>query len=149
MLGAWYETYGTDPIIMASWAKSVPYARKAHLYNTLLKETEKKGASIILAESNIALSPKLAKKLAKNLGGGYWGRQVELAQGLKNVSETELKQAIKAVKSAKYVPKVKPKLLVEPGVVPVKPTPKPPVKPVEIGRARVGKECRSRWSPYH
>src|SRR5256885_13688423 len=23
------------------------------------------------------------------------------------------------------------------------------VPPLEIGRARVGKECRSRWSPYH
>lgn len=130
MLGAWYETYGTDPVIMASWAKSVPYARKAHLYNTLLKETEKKGASIILGESPIALSPKLARKMAKNLSGGFWGKQVELAQGLKNISETELKQAIKAVKGAKYIPKVKPKLLVEPGVVPVKPA--PVVKPVPV-----------------
>ena len=135
MLGAWYETYGTDPIIMASWAKSVPYARKAALFQKLVKETGKKFTPAIIDASKIPISSKLATKISKDLSGGFWNRQAQIAGGLKKVSESELKQAIKAIRNAKAISKppiTKPLLPPTGAIVPTEPirpaVPTPPVK---------------------
>ena len=105
MLGAWYETYGTDPIILASWAKSVPYARKANLFQQIIKETGRKLSPAALETAKIPISPKLATKLTKTISGGFWNKQAQIAGGLKKISEAELKQALRAVRSVKFIPK--------------------------------------------
>lgn len=127
MLGAWYETYGTDPIILTAWARSIPYARKAALFGQLIKETGQKVSPALIGKAKVPISPKLAKKLSTHFGKGFWGRQTQIAGGLKKVTEGELKQAIKAVRSMKYVARPAPMKSAPPaGIAPVA---RPPVRP--------------------
>ena len=61
--GAWYETYGTDPVIWTAWAKSVSHSRKVGQFGRLLKAAGKQQS--VIHDVAVSQSRKNAVELFK------------------------------------------------------------------------------------
>ncbi|KKN73626.1 hypothetical protein LCGC14_0399420, partial [marine sediment metagenome] len=132
-LKAWYQTYGTDPVIFALNVKALPAARKIALFNKAVNIAGKKGAEV-LATVRPDISPKIAERFFKTLARNTMGRQMAIAKvNLKGVKTSELKRLIRTLKTIKPIPpapKIAPPIPPTKAIVPVRPPVTPPAPPV-------------------